>query len=82
MATTSDLQTRITDAEAALHLLAMGQQVVAIKSPNGVDVQYQGGDMDKLQRYIAWLKSQLQSAQSGVSDISTNRRPITFSFGR
>ena len=82
MATAAVLQTRITDAENALHDLQMGARVVKLVSPNGNEVEYQQADSGKLQSYITWLKSQLATGQSTSTDPSPNRRPIFFSFGR
>lgn len=66
------LQTRIEEAETALHELMTGTRAVDITSPTGARTTYQQADAPKLQAYIAELKGQAAAKQSKP------RGPITF----
>jgi hypothetical protein len=75
MATQSEIETRITEAEVALHSLITGGGVVEITDADGSRVRYAESDVSKLQSYLSFLQLQLASTASGIS-----RRPITFVF--
>jgi hypothetical protein len=68
---TATAQQRLTEAEAALHSLQMGQVEEEIAGPDGRRGKYTMANADKLQRYVEWLRSQVAP-----------RRPIVFRFGR
>lgn len=76
MATTEQLQTWLTEAEAARHKLATGSQTASVKSGDR-EVTYSKADLDKLSSYIAGLQSQLSSA---LNTPETQRRPIHLTF--
>jgi hypothetical protein len=73
MATQAELEARITEAETALHRLLTGSRVEEIDSPSG-RVRYTSTNTVDLERYLAWLKQQLETTQRG------NRKPILFEF--
>lgn len=58
MATTEELQTRLTEAETALHRLMTGQSTARI-SYDGRDVEYTRAKVGDLRAYISELKSSL-----------------------
>ena len=62
MATTAQLETRLSEAEAALHALNTGSQVAKLKDASGDEVEYTKADVGRLERYIASLKAQLGQA--------------------
>ena len=64
-------QQRLTEAEAALHNLAIGGLEEEITGPDGRRVKYTVADTGKLERYIQYLQS-----------VVAPRRPIGFGFGR
>ena len=73
MATTAELEQRLSEAETALHEINLGNKVVRLKDANGDEVQYGPADAPRLERYIASLKQQLGA--------STGRyRPIGVRF--
>lgn len=57
------LQTRLTEAEAALHNLQIGKRKVSV-SRNGTSIAYANspGDIANLKSYIADLKAQINRA--------------------
>ncbi len=73
MATQAELEARLTEAEAALHRLLTGSRVEEIDSPSG-RVRYTSANTGDLERYLAWLKQQIETTQRG------NRKPILFEF--
>lgn len=53
------LQTRLTEAEAALHALMMGGQAVSVRDSAGRQVNYTAATIGDLRGYIAELKQML-----------------------
>ena len=75
MASLTDLQTRLTEAEAALHALNTGQAVAETQIDN-IRTKYavslnEGG----LIGYIADLKSQIGAVRAGASATPARRAP-------
>ena len=75
MASLSQLQTWLTEAETARHNLATGSMVEEIHSPDGTKVRYMASDVSRLESYIAWLNAQI--ASQSTSAVSP-RSPIYF----
>lgn len=75
MADATTLETRLDEAETALHRLMTGARVEELDSPSG-KVKYTPATMGELKRYIGWLKQQIEAATRG------SRRPVFFEFGR
>lgn len=75
MADLATLQTRLDEAEAALHKLQTGAQVASVGDGQG-NVQYTSADVDKLRAYVRDLKAQISTAQG-----TRGRRPIGIRFG-
>jgi hypothetical protein len=67
-------QQRLTEAEAALHALALGKSVVEITDASGDKVRYGPANMSRLREYIADLKSEV----AGVSRVSPPLRPVFY----
>ncbi len=67
----TDLETRISEAEGALHALMTGAREQEIVSADGERVSYTAVTMPQLQAYIADLRSQRKC---------NTRRPIYFQF--
>lgn len=63
MATTAEIQTRLTEAEAALHALATGQRVVDVWR-DGRRVTFSQATIGQLRDYIAQLRNDLAEAQN------------------
>lgn len=59
MATTTQLEARLAEAESALHELMLGKTVVKLKDAGGDEVEYSRADQAKLEGYIAVLKQRL-----------------------
>lgn len=76
MADLATLQTRLAEAEDALHKLMTGGKTVAIRSSNGSMVTYGEADAAALRGYIADLRGQIGSAQGGTG----RRKPIYATF--
>lgn len=75
MASLTDLQTRLTEAEAALHALNTGQAVAETQIDNirtKYAVSLDGGG---LIGYIADLKSQIGAVSAGASTTPARRAP-------
>ena len=53
------LETRLTDAEAQLHLVLTGQSARVFVDQNGERIEYTAANANRLQAYIANLKLQL-----------------------
>ena len=76
MATASEIQIRITEAETALHALATGARVADVWR-DGRRVTYTAASMQDLRDYISLLKSDLASAQTAEGmTVTRRRRPI------
>lgn len=63
MPTISELQTRLSEAETALHRLLTGTQVVQVRDASGRQVSYSASNLKDLRAYIADLKRQLDQPQ-------------------
>ncbi len=76
MATSTEIQTRIAEAEAALHALATGARVAEVWR-DGRRVTYTQANLAELNAYIDRLKSDLSAAQTaeGVT-VTRRRRPV------
>lgn len=59
MATTEQLEARLSEAEDAFHKLSLGTSVVEIRDSNGESVRYTSTDKSTLASYIGSLKAQL-----------------------
>ena len=73
MADLATLETRLIEAETALHRLMTGSRVEAINSPTG-KVQYTSANLGDLEKYIASLKQQIEATSRGP------RKPIFFTY--
>lgn len=73
MATT--LETKIAEAESALHKLVLGQSAVEVWDGE-FRVTYTPANQDKLERYLADLRAQAAPAVGALPA----RRPLTFVF--
>lgn len=71
MATTEELQTRLTEAETAYHNLVLGKAMVEFRDSNGELVRYSQTNRAALAAYIDDLKRQL-----GTQDISGPMRSM------
>lgn len=77
MADIVTLQSWLSEAEIARHKLATGKQAVTIEYEGGGSVTYTKADLDKLEAYIASLRSQLSSSTSSPA---AQRRPVHLGF--
>lgn len=55
------LNQRLTEAEAALHKLLIGQSVATLRDQNGEMVTYQQASISKLRAYISDLQRQIDA---------------------
>ncbi|EPX82091.1 gpW family head-tail joining protein [Salipiger mucosus] len=69
---TATLETRLAEAETALHELMVGQSVTVV-AYDGHRTEYGPGDETRLRRYIQSLKRQLGQLPSGRMS-----RPVIF----
>lgn len=72
MASLSQLQTWLAEAETARHKLATGGGVEEVSSPGGDRVRFTAASLTQLDKYIASLKQQIAAAQASTS----SRSPI------
>lgn len=63
MATTAEIQARLTEAEAALHALATGQRVVEVWR-DGKRLTFSQATIGQLRDYVALLKNDLAESLS------------------
>lgn len=78
MADLATLQTRLSEAEAALHQVLTGKKV-EVAERDGRRVQYSGanpGDSQRLQAYIQSLKAEIATLSGAIG----MRRPIGVMF--
>lgn len=75
MATLETLQTRLAEAEQALHELNMGERVVEVWR-DGRRVTYQSSDKGTLQSYVDSLTSQIAEKKAEAEGRTSRRRPI------
>lgn len=74
MADLVTLNQRLTEAESALHRLATGSMVEEITGPNQTKTRFMASDMDRLQKYIGLLKSDIARVSG------RGYKPIGFTF--
>lgn len=72
----SQLQTWLTEAEAARHQLLIGKSVATVNYEGKGQVSYSKTDFDKLDAYISSLRSQI----AALTDSSGRARPIQLTF--
>ena len=68
------ITTYISDAETALHSLAMGDKIVTISNIDGGSATYNQTSMKSLRAYISYLEEQLARINGTL-----RRGPIEFS---
>ncbi|WP_170334997.1 gpW family head-tail joining protein [Ruegeria arenilitoris] len=68
----TETETRIAEAEAALHKLLLGTKVVKVEY-DGATTEFQRANITELRRYIRSLKRSLPDAASGAAS-----RKVTF----
>lgn len=78
MATSAEIETRIAEAEAALHALATGQRVVEVWR-DGKRMIFSQATIGQLRTYLADLKLELASL-TAVADGKPRRRAIGLAF--
>lgn len=71
------LASRLAEAELARHKLLTGTMVITLDFGDVGSTTYKATDIDKLEAYIASLRSQL-SASDGIPE--NRRRPIHLTF--
>jgi hypothetical protein len=76
MADTATLQAWLTAAEVARNSLATGKATASVRYGD-TEVTYNKADLDKLDGYIADLRSQLSGANASPQ---SRRRPINLTF--
>lgn len=76
MATLATLQTRLTEAEDALHQLLIGTREVTIEFGAGRKVSYNQANIAELRSYIARLEDQIAVLQG----TGAGRKPVRFVF--
>lgn len=80
MADLETLQTRLTEAEAALHSLAMGERVVEVVR-DGRRVRYQESNKGDLGAYADLLRRSIADLQAVAAGNTRRRRFIPVAFG-
>jgi len=70
MATTSELQTWLAEAEAAMRDLVLGRAAVEVRDSNGESIRFTSANVSRLKAYIADLKAQLAGTSADA------RRPL------
>jgi polyhydroxyalkanoate synthesis regulator phasin len=75
MADLTTLQTRLSEAEDALHKLLTGQKAVSV-SDEGQSVTFTQSNIEELRAYINELRNQI----ADLSGVSRRRGPIYASF--
>ena len=76
MASLLTLQTRLTEAEEALHQLVIGTREVTIEFGSGRKVSYNQANIAELRSYIARLEDQIAVLQGS----GAGRKPVRFVF--
>jgi gpW protein len=79
MADLTTLRLRLTQAEEALHKIAIGRSVELI-TEDGSTVRYGKADMNKLELYIASLKNQIADLTADLTLMPRRRGPVQFVF--
>lgn len=70
MAELATLQSRLTEAEAALHSLMVGQRSVTVQAGDK-SVTYTQATMADLRTYIGFLRGEIAAASSSASRVFT-----------
>jgi cell division protein FtsB len=78
MATLTQLQTWLSEAETARHALMTGQRVVTLAHGTNRSVSFQQAEMQKLEAYIATLRAEI--AALGGGDGAGRRGPLLVHF--
>lgn len=78
MATLTQLQTWLSEAETARHALAMGEGVVEIMR-DGRRMSYTRRNLSDLNSYIAWLETEIEKSTAEAAG-SPRRRPINLAW--
>jgi hypothetical protein len=71
MADLATLQTRLTEAEGALHDLVMGRKAVQVSFPDNSAVTFSEFDMPQLREYIGDLRRQIAALSGTASQVFT-----------
>lgn len=69
MATKQQLEIWLADAEDKYHALATGMQAKVFVDQNGERIEYSGGSLLQLGKYIAELKRQLGECVAGPLNV-------------
>ena len=80
MADLATLQTRLTEAEGALHALSMGQRVVEVWH-DGRKIRYDTSSKSDLQGYIDSLNRAIADIGASAESTLPRRRYIPVVFG-
>jgi hypothetical protein len=75
MATLQELQTRLADAESALHNVLIGRGVSEVRDFNGEMVRYSRVDTAALRAYIKQLQDEI-AVLLGTPNVSGPMRPF------
>ena len=78
MAALATLQTRLTEAEDALHRLACGARVVRLTGPNGVSTEFNQATSPDLRAYIGQLRNEI----AALTETSSGSRVFTVQTSR
>ena len=78
MATLTQLQTWLSEAESARHAIAMGEGVVDVMR-DGRRISYSKRNLTELNGYIAWLETEIEK-KTAEADGSPRRRPINLAW--
>lgn len=73
MADLSTLQTRLTEAENALHSLAQGKRAVTVQF-EGRSVTYTQATMAELTTYVGYLRGEVAAAAAASTGTKRNRQ--------
>ena len=71
------LQSWLTEAQAAYHDLQLGKAAVRLRDQSGEEVQYNQANRSALLGYITSLQLQLRDAQNGTTSVDG---PLRMSF--
>jgi|DEB19_MinimDraft_3_1074340.scaffolds.fasta_scaffold04617_5 hypothetical protein len=76
MTTLATLQTRLSEAEEALHAILTGTKEVSLEFGSGRKIAYNQGSISELRGYIARLTDQIAVLQG----TGAGRKPVRFVF--
>jgi len=77
MADLATLQTRLEQAEEALHALRIGDLAAKVRGPDGRSIEYTAGTAGDLRAYIGELKNQIAAL---LGQTRLTRAPIYGAF--